>query len=278
MLETTKRYKANRACAFDCYDLQQNDMYQFGCEFEFYINVEKYNFLETIEKIKDEVFNFSNVDILVDISYLPNDLDKNQCIQIKPDQSLQTNGIEISLPITSQKGIKYYIKSILPLIEKYGYTNGDTGLHFHISTVKTDGANLNFYLYMLMCHDENLLSSWQPRSGYSHNVMDILLNNTKVESRKIKNDKGKVWNLERLAPSHIEIKSIGGIDYHKEMNKILTEFDVYVKCFEMISHDNDTNIEYRKKLIKEHKELIDSINPSTKKEFSNAVNSAGLIG
>ena len=116
-------------------------------------------------------------------------------MQIKPDQSLDDNGIEISIPITTKNGVKHYIKNILPLIKEYGYTNEDTGLHFHISTIKQDGVNFNFYLYMLMCDDKNLLSSWLPRSGYSQNVMDILSKNTKAKSRVIKNKKGTIWNL-----------------------------------------------------------------------------------
>lgn len=275
MSQTTKRYKANSECTFDCFDLQSSDEYQFGCEFEFYIDTDKYEYLEVIEKIKDEVFNFSNVDILVDINALPSDPDKNQCIQIKPDQSLGDNGIEISIPITSQAGVKHYIENILPIIEMYGYTNEDTGLHFHISTAKTDGVNFNFYLYMLICHDRNLLSTWQPRTGYSHNVMDVLLNKTKSLSRQIKNKKGTIWNLEKLSPNHIEIKSVGGTNYHKEISKILTEFDMHANYFDTVFKDSDP--EYRIRLVKEHKKIIATIDSKTQEEFSKAVIEAGLI-
>jgi len=196
-------------------------------------------------------------------------------MQIKPDQSLDDNGIEISIPITTQDGVKHYIENILPIVEKYGYTNEDTGLHFHISTVKQDGVNFNFYLYMLMCHDKNLLSSWFPRSGYSQNVMDILSKNTKVKSRVIKNKKGTIWNLEKIDSNHIEIKAIGGVDYHKDIDKILTEFDMYVEYFNTVV--TNINPDYRERLIREHKQLIKSIDKSTKEEFSKAVSEAGLI-
>lgn len=152
----------------------------------------------------DMDYKVNKLNSLVDLTNLPTDEDNNHCIQIKPDQSLEDNGIEISIPITSQEGVKYYIKKILPLIKKYGYTNKDTGLHFHISIINKDGANFNFYLYMLMCHDKELLSSWQPRIGYSQNVMDILSSNTKALSRKIKNAKGTIWNLEKLKTDHKE--------------------------------------------------------------------------
>jgi hypothetical protein len=229
---TTKRYKSVFKKEFENLKVKEIDLYQFGCEFEFYIDTNRYDLQNAIEEIRNKIVNFTNVDILVDLVSLPTDTDKNYCLQIKPDQSLDDNGIEISIPITTQQGVRHYIKNILPLIEKYGYTNEDTGLHFHISTMKQDGINFNFYLYMLMCHDKNLLSSWQPRSGYSQNVMDILSKNTKAKSREIKNKKGTIWNLEKIDSNHIEIKAIGGVNYHKEINKIIDEFNMYVKYFD----------------------------------------------
>ena len=271
---TTKRYKAVQN-SIETLTISDNDLYQFGCEFEFYIDTNRYNLQNAIEEIKNKIANFTDADILVDLVTLPINSDKNHCVQIKPDQSLDDNGIEISIPITTKNGVKHYINNILPLIEKYGYTNEDTGLHFHISTVKQDGVNFNFYLYMLMCHDKNLLSSWLPRSGYSQNVMDILSKNTKVKSREIKNKKGTIWNLEKIDANHIEIKAIGGVGYHKEIDKIINEFDRYAEYFKAVLENND--IDYRERLISEHKQLIKSLDNDTKEEFSRAVNEAGLI-
>ena len=271
---TTKRYTAHKN-NIDTLKISDSDLYQFGCEFEFYIDTTKYSLEEAAEEIRDKIANFTDADILVDLVLLPTDSDKNYCVQIKPDQSLDDNGIEISIPITTKNGVKHYIKNILSLIKEYGYTNEDTGLHFHISTVKQDGVNFNFYLYMLMCHDKRLLSSWLPRSGYSQNVMDILSKNTKAKSREIKNKKGTIWNLEKIGVNHIEIKAIGGVDYHKEVDKIINEFERYAKYFDAVLKGDD--IDYRQRLINEHKQLIKSIDSGTKEEFSQAVNEAGLI-
>jgi glutamine synthetase len=156
---TTKRYKSVLKNEFENLKVKEIDLYQFGCEFEFYIDTDKYDLQDAVKQIKNRIQKFSDVDILVDLVSLPTDTDKNYCVQIKPDQSLDDNGIEISIPITTKNGVKHYIKNILPLIEEYGYTNEDTGLHFHISTLKQDGVNFNFYLYMLICDDKNLLSS-----------------------------------------------------------------------------------------------------------------------
>jgi len=105
--------------------------------------------------------------------------------------------------------------------------------------------------------------------------MDILSKNTNTKSREIKNKKGTIWNLEKIDVNHIEIKAIGGVDYHKEVTKIMSEFDMYIKYFDDIL--NDTNSEYRETLINEHKQLIQSIDKSTKEKFSQAVSEAGLI-
>jgi len=275
MQSTTKRYKTVKNSNLDTLKISKNDLYQFGCEFEFYINTGKHSLQDAVEQIKNRVAEFTNADILVDLVSLPTDSDKNHCVQIKPDQSLDDNGIEISIPITTKNGVKHYINNILPLIEEYGYTNEDTGLHFHISTIKQDGINFNFYLYMLMCHNKNLLSSWLPRSGYSQNVMDILSKNTKAKSREIKNKKGTIWNLEKIDVNHVEIKAIGGVDYHKESDKIINEFNEYAKYFNAILENNDND--YRQRLISEHKQLIKSLDCDTKEEFSQAVSEAGLI-
>jgi len=36
--QTTQRYFANKNCKFDCFNLTSEDIYQYGCAFEFYIN------------------------------------------------------------------------------------------------------------------------------------------------------------------------------------------------------------------------------------------------
>lgn len=275
MSNTTLRYKAVPNSAVDSRAITDNDEYQYGCEFEFYIDIEKYDFTDAVERIRNKIQTFSNADILVDLVSLPTDEDKNHCVQIKPDQSLESHGIEISIPITSQTGVKHYINHILPLIEEFGYTNQDTGLHFHISTIQKDGRNFAFYVYMLMCHDKQLLGSWQPRVGYSHNVMDILATKSKSEARVVKTKKGTIWNLEKIEANHIEIKSIGGIDYHQQMDKILYEFDMYAECFDSVF--KNTNSEYRERLVAEHKKLVASLEDTIQAEFAIAVTEAGLI-
>lgn len=105
--------------------------------------------------------------------------------------------------------------------------------------------------------------------------MDILSKNSKVKTRKIKTKKGTIWNLEKLGTNHIEIKSIGGVDYHKDIEKVFEEFDMYVECFDSVFKDREPD--YRQRLVSEHKKLISSITKEVMDEFSTAIEEAGLI-
>ena len=73
--QTTERYETNKHCEFDCFDLTLEDIYQYGCELSF-ILTNLLDFKSTIIEIKDKIYQFSNVDILLDFVSLPSDVDK----------------------------------------------------------------------------------------------------------------------------------------------------------------------------------------------------------
>jgi len=271
---TTRRYEANRSCNYNKHVVTPADKYQYGCEFEFYIDIKQYDFDTAINSITQEIYEITDSVILVDTLHLPTDSDKNNCIQIKPDISLEDNGIEISVPITTASGIEHYIQMICPIINKYGYTNEETGFHIHISTINNDGINFNFYKFMLLCDKAGLLSSWEPRLGYSQNVMDILSSYTKQSSRKIKMKKGTVWNVEKIEANHVEIKSIGGNSYHLKIDTMLNEFSQYCRYFEeTLLQDTDEH----KSMYIEHKKQVENLSHVASEKFANALNEAGII-
>lgn len=57
MNDTTKRYEVDNEVALDEYKLKDGDLYQFGCELEFYID-EKNNYSEVIEILREEISTF----------------------------------------------------------------------------------------------------------------------------------------------------------------------------------------------------------------------------
>ena len=271
---TTKRYKGNDSCRIEDFTPTMEDAYQYGCEFEFYLNTDINDYETIIGNITKELYTLTHVDILVDTVSLPTAKDKDRCMQIKPDISLNDTGLEISTPISTLEGIKYFIKSICPIIKKYGYTNEETGFHIHISTINQDGVNFNFYKYMLLCNEAKLLSSWRPRIGYSQNVMDILTNHSKSKTRQIKTKKGTVWNLEKVGSNHIEIKSMGGYDYHTEVKKLVKEFASYAKYFDETLQKDDTK---HKQLFEAHKLMVDAVKDDVKATFVSALSASGIL-
>ena len=272
---TTKRYSRNKSCIYPDYAAAEEEPYRYGCEFEFYINTKRHNFHDVIDLLTQALYTLCPADILVDEISIPQSEDKNHCIQIKPDISLEDNGIEISVPISVKEGIIHYIHTITPLIEKFGYTNKETGFHIHMSIPKNNSKHIDFYRFMLLCADAGLLSSWQPRIGYSQNVMDILTSHSKQEARVIKTKKGTIWNLERIDSHHIEIKSIGGIDYHKNSDKMILELEMYIRYFqEALSGMTERH----KQLLAQHKEMIENLDKEIQGKFAAALIESGILG
>jgi len=269
---TTRRYKGNHNCNYPNFIPREGDLCCYGCEFEFYVDTKRYQYTDVIDGLTKALYNLTHSDILVDEISIPRAADKNHCMQIKPDISLEDYGLEISVPISTKEGILHYIQTILPLIKKYGYTNEETGFHIHMSTFGS--SHIDFYRFMLLCDDAGLLSAWKPRIGYSQNVMDILSSHTKQKARIIKSKKGTIWNLERIDPHHIEIKSIGGADYHKEAERIMKEFELYADYFTQALGEMTAE---HKRLVESHKQMLNSLNKEVKGRFASALIAAGIL-
>ena len=233
--------------------------YLFGCEFEFYPKKD----IE-IADIISELCNCLKTDLLVNEISVPSCKDSSKCMQLKPDISLDDNGLEISIPISSYDSLLDYIRKINNLIHQLGDTNDDTGLHIHISTSQKDGINFNFHKFSLLCNEANLLNSWHSRNGYCLNVMEVINYNTKIESRKLKKKKGRVWNLELIDKNRIEIRTIGGKDYHLKTDKIIQEVEEFRDIFiETLNRDTTEFIELKKK----HLEVVNNAPKEKKIEF-----------
>ncbi|MEK6658654.1 MAG: hypothetical protein AABY36_03110, partial [Campylobacterota bacterium] len=148
-------------------------------------------------------------------------------------------------------------------------TNNDTGLHIHLSTKETNGVNLDFYNFALLCDKECLLDLWGQRNGYCCNVMDVINYHTASEARTIKNPKGRIWNLEKISASRIEIRTMGGIDYHTKGERILKEAEKYITTFKKaLSLSKEENHTLRKS----HLEKIASATPAQQALFARVMN------
>jgi hypothetical protein len=228
--------------------------YLFGCEFEFYPKSGV-----KIDEIITKLYEYSKTDLLVNEISVPSCKDSSKCMQLKPDNSLDDNGLEISIPISSYNSLLDYIKKINNLIFQFGYTNDDTGLHIHISTRKKDGINFNFYKFALLCNEAKLLDSWYSRNGYCLNVMEVINYNNKKDAKRLKKKKGRVWNLELIEKNRIEIRTIGGKDYHLKTDKIIKEVENFRDIFiETIKKDNKEFVELKKRHLEMVKRATDA--------------------
>ncbi|HIP33870.1 MAG TPA: hypothetical protein EYG89_03930 [Bacteroidia bacterium] len=80
--------------------------------------------------------------------------------------------------------------------------------------------------------------------------------------------------MERIDTHHIEIKSIGGINYHQEPRRIIKEFESYATYF--IEAIGDMTKEH-KELLLEHKKRVDALPKETKIDFASALGEAGIL-
>jgi hypothetical protein len=220
-----------------------DDDYLFGCEFEFYPKKDI-----KIENIISKLCDCLKTDLLVNEISVPSCKDSSKCMQLKPDVSLDDNGLEISIPISSYASLLAYIEKINNLIHQFGDTNDDTGLHIHISTSQKNGINFNFYKFSLLCNEANLLDSWYSRNAYCLNVMEVINYNNKKEAKKLKEKKGRVWNLELIDKNRIEIRTIGGKNYHLKTDKIIQEVEKFRDIFiETLNRDSQKFIELKRR-------------------------------
>lgn len=234
------------------------DDLEFGCEFEFYTSqqFEKY--------LLDDLRNITNADLLVNRKSIPIQDDRHFCMNYKLDNSLIGHcGREISVPICSIEELKHYIIEISKILKDHGSTNEETGFHIHIST-KDKNVTVDFYAFMLLCEEAKLLSNWGSRNAYSLNVMDVLGVFDMKEAKELKEKKGRIWSLEKRGTHHIEVRTIGGTNYHTKTEKILKELENFTNIFRRIILSPD---EEYKKLLKMHKTKLKKISGDKKKDF-----------
>ena len=91
----------------------------------------------------------------------------------------------------------------------------------------------------------------------------------------IKTKKGTIWNLERIDSHHIEIKSIGGDDYHRETERLVREFEVYADYF---AQALGVMTPEHKILLEKHKQMLDNSDKEAKGRFASALIEAGILG
>ena len=238
------------------------DTLRLGCEFEFYINNGNY------ENVVEELKKISGSDILINLEEIPKETDSHHCLCLKFDSSLGGRGVEISVPICSYDTLCYYIGHISYIIEEYGTTNEDTGFHIHISI--DEEREMDFYAFVLLCSEANLLNNWGDRNQYSLNPMEILNFLNEKDAKALKNKKGRVWSIERRGVSHVEVRTIGGVSYHTKVEKIYEELDAFIDIFKQSIADVKNNDTY-KILLEKHLRILKKTSIEKTKRFQDFI-------
>jgi hypothetical protein len=237
------------------------DNLKFGSEFEFYPNL----MLE--DELIDSLTTILKNGIKLKKNLISND---DSSMNYKNEPSLSAmGGKEITTPICSYEDLKSYITSILKIIDENASTNESTGFHIHISCVD-ESLEIDFYKFIILSNEEALLTNWGNRNSYCLNVMDILTVLDMREAKKLKNRKGRVWNLEKRRENqetnHIEIRTIGGTNYQKESNKIINELDKFIEIFNRSIKNEDNDKEY-KIILEKHMNIIKSAPKERRDKF-----------
>lgn len=145
----------------------------------------------------------------------------------------------------------------------------DTGFHIHISTV-AESIEVDFYKFMLLCNESSLLKNWENRNAFCLNVMDILTILDMEEAKKLKNKKGRVWNLEKRRENnktnHIEIRTIGGTSYQRKVEQILNELDQFIEIFNRSIKNDNKDQEY-KAILQKHMKILESAPKERREKF-----------
>jgi len=234
---------------------------KFGCEFEFYPN----EMLE--DEIVDALENILKEEIELKQNLESND-DKN--MNYKNELSLSAmGGKEITTPICTYEDLKIYISKIAKIIDQNGSTNESTGFHIHISTID-ENIEVDFYKFMLLCNEALLLNNWGNRNAFCLNVMDVLTVLDVEEAKKLKNKKGRVWNLEKRRENsktnHIEIRTIGGTNYQQKVEKILSELDTFIEIFNRSIKSQNKDKLYMS-ILQKHMKILESASKQRREKF-----------
>lgn len=268
------RHEGNVNCTYPSFNVSEDEGYRYGLEFEFYLNTSGMDYYAAIDQLRDQLAEITRADILVDLVSVPEDVDAKYCMVIKQDQSLGDNSVEVSVPICSLAGVRHYTEHIFGIISSNSHsTEADCGFHIHISTTRQSGANVNFYNFMLLCDDYGLLRKWDVRQGFSHNVVDVLRGRKPAEARKIKNNVGAVWNLEKKSSSHVEIRTIGGVGYALRPDEVLEDINLYAESFRIANTG-----EARKRIEELRRIMSENLHKLSKEELVERMKIAEQIG
>lgn len=211
-----------------------------GFEFEFYMK--DLSFYKTLEMLNKDL---SPVKVHGFRQYHSKFTTDSNNFKIEPDLSGGSNMVElVTGPMEYQIG-KFYLIKILKFIQKYGYTNEKSSVHFNISFNDEKNLNdLNILKLILNTDEDEIYRFYPSRKGniYAKSVksiipykeydffnipINVVKNSLRLPSEKYFGINFLHMNNEKKS-QRIEYRYIGGKDYEQNTGNIVYFLDRFV--------------------------------------------------
>lgn len=227
-----------------------------GIEFEFY--TKDISYYKTLELLNQEL---SPVKVWGFKQYHSDFKPDEKNFKLEPDLSGGNNMCEIITGPLKYYEAKYYLVKILKFIQKYGYTNEKSSIHYNIS-FDSDVKDLNDLniLKMILSLDEDEIYSMYPSrkdNVYAKTIKKIVpykdydFHNVSIDTVKnnlrLPNDKYYGVNFLHVNSDkdeqRLEFRYIGGKDYENNVGQILFFLDKFIistwECIDEPFNNND---------------------------------------
>jgi hypothetical protein len=220
------------------YSILQNA--KLGFEFEFYMK--DLSFYKTLELLNREL---DPVKVHGFRQYHSNYQPDAKNFKIEPDLSGGTSMVELVTGPLEYGVAKYYLVKILTFIQKYGYTNDKSSIHFNLSFDGDKNLNdLNILKLILRTDEDEIYRFFPSRKGniYAKTIKDIIpykqydFFNISIDSVKnaLRLPDDKYFGINFLHVNNdkksqrLEYRYIGGKDYEKNVGNILYFLDRFI--------------------------------------------------
>lgn len=219
-----------------------------GLEFEFYLKDEN-----KLSSVFSALLSYGKQVMYCPIEHNIKDKPDNVWT-IERDRTLTSDiklGYEVVSPKMSVKEGMFYLKDFLTIINQYGITNDDCGLHFHISTDEPNMRNMDASKLFLFLSENKTLESWKPRENYNRSVQNLF---NSVSLDDFNENYREISRFHNIAPrhteddkrknrtNHIEIRGPGGEGYERKSAQIIKDFEetitaYYIACNEDLEQE-----------------------------------------
>lgn len=212
-----------------------------GFEFEFY--TKDISYYKTLELLNQEL---SPVKVWGFKQYHSDFKPDDKNFKIEPDLSGGSNMVELVTGPLSYFEAKYYLVKILKFIQKYGYTNEKSSIHYNISfnSEVKDLNDLNVLKLILSMDEDEIYSIYPSRKDnvYAKTIKKIVpykdydFHNVPIETVKnnirLPNDKYYGVNFLHInsdkESQRLEFRYIGGKDYENNIGQVLYFMDKFI--------------------------------------------------